>query len=155
MGPTFWWHVRFILHRFQSTQSLTAAQCLILYSLWIHTELINQTCHSRGQQHLCHQPAAVWLCSATICYPCCRGREKLFPFLLMENASDWDHSQGQFWGDLGWAEDDPVSEVNFWHFWWAMQNIPIYAVRREAANTFWLWAAAGLVSVFWPGKTPN
>lgn len=91
--PPFGVMVRLILHRFKSTQSLTAAQCLVLYSPWIHTELITRTCHSRGRQHLCHQPGAVWLCSATICCPSvqtprCRGREKPLPFLLMENASD-------------------------------------------------------------------
>lgn len=72
MDSPFGATVRFILHRFKSTQSLTAAQCLVLYSPWIHTELINPTCHSRGRQHLCHQPGAVWLCSATI--PCPSGK---------------------------------------------------------------------------------
>lgn len=87
--PPFGVTVRFILHRFKSMRSLTAAQCLVLYSPWIHTELINRTCHSRGRQHLCHQPGAVWLCSATVRCPSaqtprCRSREQPPPFLLME-----------------------------------------------------------------------
>lgn len=83
--PPFGDMVRFILHRFKSTQSPTAAQCLVLYSPRVHTELISRTCHSRGRQHLCHQPGAVWPCSVIIHCPSvqtphCRGRESLSHF---------------------------------------------------------------------------